>query len=203
MTAFAVIKTGGKQYRVAQDDVIIVEKLGLEAGNSVSFQDVLLISDGAGATVGAPTVPGAVVHGEVVDERKGDKIIVFKRKRRQGYRRTKGHRQIETLVRITGIAADGKAAKPAAKKAAPKAEAPAAEAAAPAPAGGDDLKKIGGVGPALEKKLHALGVTSFAQIAAWTPEDVERVDGELNFKGRIDREDWIQQAKDLMSGGDA
>lgn len=100
---FAVIKTGGKQYRVAADDVIVVEKLEGEPGQAIAFEDVLLVSGEAGVAIGAPTVPGARVTGEFVETRKGDKVKVFKKKRRNTYRRKKGHRQLETVVRITGI----------------------------------------------------------------------------------------------------
>ncbi len=102
---FAVIKTGGKQYKVAKDDIIIVEKLDTEAGKPVSFTDILAYGSGADVKVGEPTVKGAEVTGEVIEQRKGDKVIVFKKKRRQNYRRKRGHRQNETVVKITGISA--------------------------------------------------------------------------------------------------
>lgn len=102
---FAVIKTGGKQYRVAKDDVIVVEKLDAEAGKSVSFGDVLMLADGSNISVGAPLVKGASVTGEVVEQRKGEKVKVFKKRRRNTYRRKRGHRQNETVIRITAVAA--------------------------------------------------------------------------------------------------
>lgn len=102
---FAVIKTGGKQYKVAKDDIIIVEKLEAEAGKKVSFDDVLMCGTEADVTIGEPTVAGAKVSGEVLEQRKGDKVLVFKKKRRQTYRRKKGHRQNETVVKITDIKA--------------------------------------------------------------------------------------------------
>lgn len=102
---FAVIKTGGKQYRVAKDDVIVVEKLEAEAGKTVTFGDVLMVADGATVSVGAPLVKGASVAGEVVEQRKGEKVKVFKKRRRNTYRRKRGHRQHETVVRVTGITA--------------------------------------------------------------------------------------------------
>jgi large subunit ribosomal protein L21 len=105
---YAVIKTGGKQYRVEAGDVLVVEKLAGEPGAQVAFDQVLMLGDGAGVTVGAPTVDGAVVSGTLVETRKGEKIKVFKKIRRQGYRRTGGHRQIESVVRVTAIAGDGK-----------------------------------------------------------------------------------------------
>ena len=102
---FAVIKTGGKQYKVAKDEIIVVEKLDAETGKKVSFDDVLMCGEGAKVTVGEPLVKGAKVTGEVIEQRKGDKVIVFKKKRRQTYRRKKGHRQNETVVKITDIKA--------------------------------------------------------------------------------------------------
>ncbi len=102
---FAVIKTGGKQYRVAADDVIVVEKLAGAAGDAVRFGEVLMLADGAAITVGAPTVDGAAVTGELVEQRKGDKVKVFKKRRRSTYRRHRGHRQLESVVRITAISA--------------------------------------------------------------------------------------------------
>ena len=100
---FAVIQTGGKQYKVAKDDIIIVEKLDAETGKKVSFDDVLMHGAGGDVKVGEPLVKGASVTGEVIEQRKGSKVLVFKKKRRQNYRRKQGHRQFETVVRITGI----------------------------------------------------------------------------------------------------
>ena len=216
---FAVLKTGGKQYRVQAGDVLRVEKLAAAAGETVQFNDVLMV----GSTVGTPLVAGAGVQAEVIDQIKGDKVIHFVRRRRKhSSKRTKGHRQSLTLLKITTILEKGAetsgvkaaigagsapseasapAAKAAPKKAAPKAEAkPAAKAeAAPAAAGADDLKQLSGVGPALEKKLHAAGVTTFAQIAAWTEADIAEFDEKLSFKGRIEREGWVEQAKTLAA----
>ncbi len=102
---FAVIKTGGKQYRVTAGDVIKVERLEAEAGSTVSLDQVLMVGEGAEATVGAPLVGGASVSAEVVAQDRGPKIIVFKKRRRQNYRRKNGHRQDLTVLRITGISA--------------------------------------------------------------------------------------------------
>ncbi len=220
---FAVLKTGGKQYRVQAGDVLRVEKLAADAGEKIQFNEVLMV----GSTVGTPLVEGAAVQADVIDQIKGDKVIHFVRRRRKhSSKRIKGHRQQLTLLKITEILEKGgdksgvKAAvgagsvaavaavpKPAKKAAPKKEEAPKAEAkaapkkeapkkAAPkAEAGADDLKKLSGVGPALEKKLHENGVTSFAQIAAWGPEDIADMDDKLSFKGRIERDGWVEQAK--------
>jgi large subunit ribosomal protein L21 len=102
---FAVIKTGGKQYRVAANDVITVAKLAAEPGGAVTFDSVISLTGESGTQVGAPLVAGATVSGEVVKQTRGDKVIAFKKRRRQNSRRKRGHRQDLTIVRITGISA--------------------------------------------------------------------------------------------------
>ncbi len=244
---FAVMKTGGKQYKVQSGDVLRVEKLAADAGEKIQFNEILMV----GATVGSPLVDGAAVQAEVIEQIKGEKVIHFvKRRRKHGSQRTKGHRQQLTLLRVTdilekggdksgikaaigagaaGVAmvssdgryaknrseqaemkkrvktgeADEKVAKPAKtaeapKKAEAKAEAPR-KAAPKKAAAADDLKQLSGVGPALEKKLHEAGVTTFEQIAKWKKADIEEMDEKLSFKGRIEREDWIAQAKKLAA----
>jgi large subunit ribosomal protein L21 len=217
---FAVLKTGGKQYRVQAGDVLRVEKLAADAGEKIQFNEILMV----GATVGTPMVDGAAVQAEVIDQIKGEKVIHYvKRRRKHSSQRTKGHRQQLTLLRVTDIlekgaeksgvkaaigsgsvstAAVAAAAKPAKKAAAKTEAAPKAEvkkAAPKAAAGSDDLKKLSGVGPALEKKLHENGVTSFAQIAAWGEAEIAEFDEKLSFKGRIEREGWVEQAKALAA----
>jgi len=108
---YAVIKTGGKQYRVQPGDVIVVEKLDGEAGSNVSFGDVLMLGGDKGVTLGAPMIAGAAVAATLIETRKGEKIKIFKKIRRQGYRRTNGHRQMESVLRITGIEGAGEKAK--------------------------------------------------------------------------------------------
>ena len=254
---FAVMKTGGKQYKVQAGDVLRIERIAADAGEKVQFNEILMV----GNTIGTPTIAGAGVQADVVDQIKGEKLIHFvKRRRKHGSKRTKGHRQKLTLVRITEILEKGAdksgvkeaigtgsvsaaalaamkpasnkpvkdapakkakaAAKPAAKPAKAKAEAkpaakpakkaaekPAKKAAAkPAAAkkaaatGADDLKQLSGVGPALEKKLNENSVTTFAQIAGWSKADIDDMDGKLSFKGRIEREGWVAQAKKLAKG---
>ena len=225
---FAVLKTGGKQYKVQSGDMLRVEKLAADAGEKVQFNDILMLG-GKKPVVGTPMVADAAVQAEVIDQIKADKVINFvKRRRKHGSQRTKGHRQKLTLVKITDILASGadasgikaalgagsvpaaapsapakKPAKAKVEKAPAPAKAPAAKKAAKpakaeaAPAAADDLKKLSGVGPALEKKLNAAGITSYAQIAAWTDADVAAIDEQLSFKGKIEREGWIDQAKEL------
>ena len=104
---YAVIKTGGKQYRVKAGDLLVVEKLDGEPGAEVSFGEVLMLGDGGDVTVGAPLVAGAAVTATLIETRKGEKVKIFKKIRRQGYRRTKGHRQLESVLRVTAVGLDG------------------------------------------------------------------------------------------------
>ena len=214
---FAVIKTGGKQYRVAAEDILKIEKLDGEAGDIIEFTEVLMVGEGADATVGKPFVDGALVTAEVVEQGRSRKVIAFKKRRRQNSRRTRGHRQHQTTVKISEILTGGakpskKAAakKPApakeeAKAAAPKAEAPKAEkkeAAAAAtlftaPEGeADKLTKIKGIGPVAEKQLNEQGITTYAQIAALSEADIAKVDENMPFSADQIR-DWQEQAKEL------
>lgn len=245
---FAVIKTGGKQYTVAPDDLIKVEKLAGEPGDMVEISQVMMV----GKSVGAPFVDGALVTAEIVEQGRARKVIAFKKRRRQNSRRTIGHRQHFTMLQISEILTDGakpsKKAGASKKAAAPKKKTSQADAApaegkttpvvegneadrhldtkdadkaaarkadkAPAKAKSDDtpaalftrpegepddLKKISGVGPVLEKKLHDFGVTQFEQVAAFSKEDIDRLDEALSFKGRIERDDWVGQAKKLAA----
>ena len=123
---YALVKTGGKQYRVAKDDKILVERIAADEGAEIILDDIIMLGDGDKVTVGTPHVDGAAVSAKVVRQTRGPKIIIFRRKRRKNHRRTQGHRQELTLLQITGIAENGASLKPKAapaKKAAPKAEA--------------------------------------------------------------------------------
>ena len=292
---FAVLKTGGKQYRVAEGDVLRVERLAAEAGDTIQFNDVLMLG-GDKVTVGAPMIDGAAVQADVIDQIKGEKLIHFvKRRRKHSSQRTKGHRQKLTLLRITSILASGgdasgvkaaqgagsmtvaerAAATPASNKskvrsgnkgtkresakatqakatesdasdgtstatkvavaagaaavagaavaagvAATRSDKPAKavkavkDAASDLVASGskpsnlltearngqpDDLKKISGVGPKLEGVLHENGVFHFDQIAAWGSDEIAYMDDTLSFKGRIERDGWIDQAKQFAA----
>ena len=193
---YAVIKTGGKQYRVAADQKIQIEKLAGAAGDQVQFTEVLMVANGGTVDIGAPFVAGATVVGEIASQDRGPHIIIFKKRRRKHYRRRNGHRQDLTSVTIREILTGG--AKPAEKAAAPLAvEVPVASVEVDH---ADDISLIAGIGPKILKGLADQGVTSFAQIAAWSDEDVERIENELKIKGRVAREDWIQQARDLSEG---
>ena len=120
---YALVKTGGKQYRVSKNDTILVERIAAEEGAEVILYDIVMLGDGDKVTIGNPKVEGAAVSATVVRQTRGPKIIIFRRKRRKNHRRTQGHRQDLTLLKINDIAEDAKKlapAKPIAKNAAPK-----------------------------------------------------------------------------------
>ena len=131
---YAVVKTGGKQYRVTKDDTILVEKLDADEGQTVTLSDVMLLGDGDKVTVGNPVVADASVEAQVVSQTRGPKIIIFRRKRRKNHRRTQGHRQDLTLLKITEINTSGKKAATPAKKTTAEAEAKPAAKKEAAPA---------------------------------------------------------------------
>jgi len=224
---FAVIKTGGKQYKVAEGDEIVIEKLTADAGESVTFEDVLMLGDDKKVTIGEPMVAGASVVGTIAEQRKGAKVLIMKKRQRNTYRRKKGHRQLETVVTIDSILADGKKA-PAKKKAAPKKEEaakteaapkadakkpaakkdeaakPAAKKAAPkkdaAPSKADDLTKMKGLGKVFAGKLEAEGITSYAQIAKMKKADIDALEEKIGAAGKFESNDWVAQAKELAKG---
>ncbi len=245
---FAVVKTGGKQYRVQAGDILRVERLAANAGEKVQFNQILMLG-GEKTVIGSPLVAGAAVQADVIDQIKSEKTIKFvKRRRKHSSKRTRGHRQHLTLVRVTEILESGaekskvqeaigsgsvdfnftetvvpkkpvqskkktdKPVKETVKKETKPAKSvkPSVEAKANKPAPTkekkaaakvvDDLKQLSGVGPALEKKLHAAGVKSFEQIASWTAKDAEEINEKISSKGRVEKEGWIDQAKEKLKG---
>ena len=125
---YALVRTGGKQYRVSKDDTILVERIAADEGTEVILDDIVMLGDGDRVTIGTPRVEGAAVSATVMRQTRGPKIIIFRRKRRKNHRRTQGHRQDLTLLKINIIAEDSKSLKPkvAPKKAAAKTDAKAA-----------------------------------------------------------------------------
>ena len=196
---FAVIKTGGKQYRVAANDTLKIEKVEGQVGDIVEIGQVLAHGEGDKVTFGAPFVNGAAVAAEIVEQGKSRTVIAFKKRRRQNSRRKIGHRQLLTTVRISEILTGG--AKPS-KKATAKAEAPKAEVAAAAPlfkapkGEPDDLTVIKGIGPVAAEQLKEQGITTFAQIAKLSDADVEKIDAAMPFSADQIK-DWREQAKEL------
>ncbi len=210
---YAVFKTGGKQYRATAGDILKVEKIEAETGSTIDLDNVLMVGEGSDVQVGAPYLEGASVTAKVLEQGRHDKIKIIKFQRRKHHRKQMGHRQYYTCIQIEDVITGGKkAAKKVAKKAAPKKAAPkkaAAKTAADAPTlrfldaaidgKADDLKKISGVGPVLEGKLNDLGIYHYSQIAAFTAEQIAQIDEVLNFKGRIDRDDWVGQAEAFIA----
>jgi len=178
---YAIVEIAGQQFKVAKDQKVFVHRLPGEAGDKVSFDKVMLLDDGK-VTIGAPAIKGAGVTAKILAHLKGDKVIVFKKKRRKGYRVKNGHRQYLTEIQIESISASGhkpakaekKAVKPEAKKpvkkvaTAPKAEAkPVAKKTAPKKAAkADDLKKIEGIGPKIADIFIAAEIDTFAKLAS-------------------------------------
>ncbi|KUL94688.1 50S ribosomal protein L21 [Bosea sp. WAO] len=205
---FAVIKTGGKQFRVAANDRITIAKLEGNPGDTVAFGSVLMLTDGEKSTIGAPFLSDITVAGEIVEQTRGEKVIAFKKRRRQNSKRKRGFRAELTVVRITDILTGGKkpemkkgeAAPVALKAASPAVKGKAKPAAKAEALDASNLSLISGVGPTIEKKLRAAGITSWNDIASWAEADVAKWDEELKLRGRATREEWVVQAKELLAG---
>lgn len=159
---YAIVEIAGQQFKVAKDQKVYVHRLQEEEGAQVSFDKVLLLDNGGNVTVGAPAIEGAEVTAKILGHLKGDKVIVFKKKRRKGYKKKNGHRQSFTEIQIESIAASGATKKAPAKKAEPKATAKKSSI-------GDDLKKIEGVGPKAAEAMVKAGLDTFAKIAKADP----------------------------------
>jgi large subunit ribosomal protein L21 len=211
---YAIVEIAGQQFKVAKDQRVFVNRLATEEGKKVAFDNVLLIGDGDKVTIGAPAIDGAQVGAKVVKHLKGDKVIVFKKKRRKGYRVKNGHRQALTEITIESIVASG--ATPAAKvkqevskKVAPvqaKAE-PVAKDEPKEPAKkvaskkADDLKKIEGAGPKAAEALVAAGIDTFAKVAKSTPEALSTILTEASSRlSHLVTTTWPEQAQLAADG---
>lgn len=189
---FAVIKTGGKQYKVANGDKITIERLvGIE-GQTVFFSEILMLGNGADVTIGAPTIVGAGVEATLVLQARGPKVISFKKRRRQNSMRKRGHRQDLSVVEITKIIASGATA--------PTQTAVKAVSASAGKMDSTNLSLISGIGPTIEKKLRAAGVLNWEQIASWSDADLASWNEKLELRNRAIREEWVEQAKELLAG---
>ena len=208
---YAIVEIAGHQFKVEKDQRVFVNRLAIEEGKKVSFDNVLLLGDGDKVTVGAPAIDGAQVSAKVLKHLKGDKVIVFKKKRRKGYRVKNGHRQSLTEILIENIVASG--AKKAApiketKKAEPKVEAkaavPKAEKAAPKAAAkkatgkADDLKKIEGIGPKIASTLVEAGISTFAELAKTDAAKISEIIA--GVRGNHVTDTWPAQAKLAAEG---
>ncbi|WP_410006813.1 50S ribosomal protein L21 [Aequorivita nionensis] len=213
---YAIVEIAGQQVKVAKDQKVFVNRLPVEEGKKVSFDNVLLIGDGDKITIGAPAIDGAQIGAKVVKHLKGDKVIVFKKKRRKGFRKKNGHRQYLSEIVIESIVASGAtpAKKEEAKKAEPKKEtkaaapkakvetkAPAKKAAPKKAAKADDLKKIEGVGPKAAEAMVAAGMDTFAKVAKAKPEAIATIlsDASSNLAHLV-TDTWPKQAQLAADG---
>lgn len=170
---FAVVKTGGKQYRLSVGEKLKIEQIAAEPGQVVALAEVLAVGSGETITLGTPVVAGAAVHATVLSHGRGDKVRIFKMRRRKHYQKRQGHRQWYTEIFISEIAFGGESAKASAPSVAAYVAAPAtAPVAAKAPSkakakatGGDDLTLIEGIGPKIAGLFNDAGITTFAQLA--------------------------------------
>ncbi|MEW7278739.1 50S ribosomal protein L21 [Aquimarina sp. 2201CG1-2-11] len=199
---YAIVEIAGQQFKVAKDQKVFVNRLAGEEGDNVSFDKVLLAADGDNVTLGAPAIDGAQVGAKITRHLKGDKVIVFKKKRRKGYRVKNGHRQSLTEIVIESIVTSG------AKKAAPKKETKKAEPKAEAPKKatpkkttakkGDDLKKIEGIGPKIAETLVANDIVTFADLAKADPKQIAEFIKDV--RGNHVPDTWPKQAQLAADG---
>lgn len=200
---YAIVEIAGQQFKVAKDQKVYVHRLQNEEGSKVTFDNVLLLEDGSNITIGAPAIDGAAVEAKVIKHLKGDKVIVFKKKRRKGYKVKNGHRQYLTELVIESIVSSGaKKSAPkketAPKKAEPKKEV-AAKAAAPKKSGkADDLKKVEGIGPKIAETLVAAGISTFAELAKTDAAKISEIIADV--RGNHVTDTWPAQAKLAAEG---
>ena len=188
---YAIVEIAGQQFKVAKDQKVFVHRLAGEEGDTVTFNNVLLTADGEQISVGAPAIEGASVEAKISRHLKGDKVIVFKKKRRKGYRKKNGHRQSLTEIVIESIVSSG--AKPA-KKAAAK---PAAKKTAK----GDDLKKIEGIGPKAAEALTNAGIDTFAKLAKAEPANIKEIlVAASSHLAHLEPGTWPQQSELAAAG---
>ena len=182
---YAIVEMAGQQFKVAKDQKVYVHRLQGEVGSKVTFDNVLLLDEEGNVTIGAPAIEGASVTAQILSHLKGDKVIVFKKKRRKGYIKKNGHRQFLSEILIESIAASGS------KKAAPKATKAAPKKAAKA----DDLKKIEGAGPKAAEALVAAGLDTFAKVAKADPAKLSEILTEASSRlSHLVTTTWPKQA---------
>ena len=210
---YAIVEMAGQQFKVAKDQKVFVHRLQTEEGKKVVFDNVLLLDDNGSVTIGAPVIEGAAVEAKVVKHLKGDKVIVFKKKRRKGYKKKNGHRQHLTEILVERIVAKGakkaapakaKAEKPVAKAepakavASKKAEAAPVKKAAAKPKKADDLKKIEGIGPKIASTLVEAGIDTFAKLASTDAAKISEIIA--NVRGNHVTDTWPKQAELAAAG---
>ena len=189
---YAIVEIAGQQFKVSKDLKVYVNRLTNEEGSKVSFDKVLLLDDNGSVTLGAPAIEGASVEAKVLQHLKGDKVIVFKKKRRKGFKKRNGHRQFLTQIVIEGISSTG------AKKAAPKVEKVVEAKASKA---GDDLVIIEGVGPKAAEALVAAGIDTFVKLASASSDSVKAIlEASTSKLSHLDPTTWALQAQLAADG---
>lgn len=195
---YAIVEIAGQQFKVAKDQKVFVHRLSEEEGTKVDFKNVLLLDNDGQVEVGAPAIEGAQVSAKILRHLKGDKVIVFKKKRRKGYKKKNGHRQYLSEIQIESIVASG--AKKEAKKPEEKADAAPKKAAKKAEKKSevDDLKKIEGIGPKIATTLNEAGISTYADLANSKPEDIAEMIKDV--RGNHVTDTWPQQAQLAADG---
>ena len=200
----AIVEIAGQQFKVSKDLKVYVHRLTNEEGSKVSFDKVLLLDDNGSITLGAPAIEGASVEAKVLQHLKGDKVIIFKKKRRKGYKKKNGHRQYLTQIVIESINATGGKKSASVSKAEKIADEVPAVAAAKAPKAkkpGDDLTIIEGIGPKAAEALIAGGISTFIQLAETSAADVKAIlDASTNKVQHLDPTTWAQQSQLAADG---
>lgn len=186
---YAIVEIAGQQFKVAKDQKVFVHRLQIEEGKSVSFGNVLLLDDNGTITLGAPAIEGASVEAKVLKHLKGDKVIVFRKKRRKGFKVKNGHRQYLTEILIESIVASG--AKKTEKKETKSGKATKA----------DDLKKVEGIGPKAAEALVAAGVDTFAKLSKKSADEIKAILTQASSTlAHLDPQTWPQQAQLAAEG---
>jgi large subunit ribosomal protein L21 len=200
---YAIVEIAGQQFKVSKDLKVYVHRLANEEGSSISFDKVLLLDDNGSITLGAPAIEGASVEAKVLQHLKGDKVIIFKKKRRKGYKKRNGHRQYLTQIQIEGISASGTKKAAPKKEAAPKAEVKEEKApkAAKTSKKGDDLTLVEGIGPKAAEALVVEGIDTYAKLAKASAEEVKAIlDASSSKIQHLDSTTWAQQAQLAADG---
>ena len=202
---YAIVEMAGQQFKVAKDQKVYVHRLKVEEGKKVTFDNVLLLADGSNVTIGAPAIDGAAVEAKVVKHLRGDKVIVFHKKRRKGYRKKNGHRQSLTEIVIESIISKGakktetKKAEPKAKKVEEKVAPVAAKPKAKKATGkADDLKKVEGIGPKIAETLNNAGISTFAELAKTDAAKISEIIADV--RGNHVTDTWPKQAQLAADG---
>ncbi|MFK8288996.1 50S ribosomal protein L21 [Capnocytophaga canimorsus] len=186
---YAIVEIAGQQFKVAKDQKVFVHRLQIEEGKNISFGNVLLLDDNGAITLGAPAIEGASVEAKVLKHLKGDKVIVFRKKRRKGFKVKNGHRQYLTEILIESIVASG--AKKTEKKETKSGKATKA----------DDLKKVEGIGPKAAEALVAAGVDTFAKLSKKSADEIKTILTEASSTlAHLDPQTWSQQAQLAAEG---